>query len=187
MLAAGLLIVALSLFSPLAAVARPTTLPRDVAERGSHFEPPFTPPFPSQPRLNRRGSANGGNAVGGNGGDGQNGQDAVGQNGGDGVDGDDNVAGVDIPAGIDGTFQIGGHTVVIENGHIVSVDGQPFNSGAAGANDADGQDGQDGQDGTATPGKPGIVIGSGSANGGTATSGKGGKGGRGSVRGDAAN
>ncbi|KAH9856659.1 hypothetical protein C2E23DRAFT_856949 [Lenzites betulinus] len=138
----------------------------------------------------RRGNANGGNAVGGNGGNGQNGQNSVGQNGGvstggGDADGDDNVAGVDIPPNTNGTFQIGGHTVVIENGRIVSVDGQPLgpSSPAAGdQNGANGQDGQnargqDGQDGAATPGRPGVVVGSGSANGGSATAGKGGRGG----------
>ncbi|KAL1940264.1 hypothetical protein VTO73DRAFT_9216 [Trametes versicolor] len=138
--------------------------------------PPNGPPH----RLpKKRGSANGGNAVGGNGGNGQDGQNSVGQNGGVSVgggdaDGNDNVAGVDIPQGTNGTFQIGGHTVVIDNGHIVSVDGQPFGNGASSSDDGqNGQNGQDGQNGTATPGKPGVVIGGGSANGGSATAGMG--------------
>lgn len=145
--------------------------------------PPNGPPH----RLpKKRGSANGGNAVGGNGGNGQDGQNSVGQNGGVSVgggdaDGDDNVAGVDIPQGTNGTFQIGSHTVVIENGHIVSVDGQPFGNGASSSDDGqdgqNGQNGQDGQNGTATPGQPGVVIGGGSANAGSATTGKGGRGG----------
>ncbi|KAI0360225.1 hypothetical protein OH77DRAFT_1419649 [Trametes cingulata] len=198
MLAAGLLTIAIAFIAPLSAVARPapktacasTGISKralgdtELFVRGTHDI--FLPPD-CDPSLFRRGDADGQNAVGTNGGDGADGQDAVGQNGGDGVDGQDAVGqdggvsigggdgGVDIPAGIDGTIQVGGHTIVIQGGQVVSVDGQPVGSGASGAT---GHNGQDGQDGTATAGNPGIVIGSGSANGGTAVAGKGGKGGK---------
>ncbi|KAI0368814.1 hypothetical protein BV20DRAFT_1053779 [Pilatotrama ljubarskyi] len=198
MLAAGLLTITLTFIAPLSAVARPapktacasTGISKralgdtDLFARGGHDI--FVPPE-CDPSIFRRGDADGQDAVGQDGGDGADGQDAVGADGADGADGQDAVCqnggvstgggdgSVDIPGGMDGTIQVAGHTIVIQGGHVVSVDGQPVSSGAAGTT------GQDGQDGTATAGNPGTVIGSGSANGGTAIAGKGGKGGKGGV------
>ncbi|RPD68419.1 hypothetical protein L226DRAFT_576393 [Lentinus tigrinus ALCF2SS1-7] len=185
MFAAGLLIIVLAFFAPLQSLARPAPRSDTLVIRFNVIDPR---PYPGTgPRITRciagdcprdlvqrrahgKGGADGQDA---NGQDGQDGQDAVGQNGGVAIGGDANGQDAVGQDGGDATgtgtgnndnqvVSVGGHTIVIQNGQIVSVDGQPV--GGSGAN---------GQDGSASGGQAGSAGQGGSASGGQAVAGKG--------------
>ncbi|KAI0822542.1 hypothetical protein BC628DRAFT_1421730 [Trametes gibbosa] len=191
MLAAGLLVFVFAFFNPLAQVhAGPTVDSRGRANPARNALNEFYPPISYRdPHLTRRDTqvgrrmingvgnvgvyaplthekADGDSAVGG----GADGQDAVGGRssilaGGEHAHGGDNrmMRRVDIPHQMNGTFQIGGHTVVI------FVDGQPVGAScpcSVDSNTGDGDNDTTGNTVTTTTGGEGgsaIATGGGSA------------------------